>query len=124
MTNPSDEYELSQQELAAYARQLQDWRQQLQADLKTGEAGTATVALDQQSVGRLSRMDAMQQQQMALEAERRSRQNLTEIDKALKRIELDRFGFCQECEEPINPKRLALNPTATLCIDCASEQKS
>jgi DnaK suppressor protein len=69
-------------------------------------------------------MDAMQQQQMALETERRNRQQLTEIDKALNRIALGTFGFCQECEEPIHPKRLALNPTATLCIDCASEKKT
>ena len=45
-----------------------------------------TVELDQQSVGRLSRMDAMQQQAMAEEVERKRQLDLVRIDRALRRI--------------------------------------
>ena len=39
----------------------------------------------------------------------------------LGRIDRDEYGDCQSCDEPINPKRLEFDPTATLCVNCASE---
>jgi DnaK suppressor protein len=82
---------------------------------KAGE----TVELDQARVGRLSRMDAMQAQQMALETGRRNRSRLILVRRALERIEQGEFGDCLECGEPIDPRRLEVDPTATRCIDCA-----
>ena len=43
---------------------------------------------------------------------------LTQIDEALLRIEDDEYGACQNCENPINPKRLAAIPWARYCLDC------
>lgn len=43
---------------------------------------------------------------------------LTLIDEALLRIEDDEYGFCQNCEKEINPKRLAAIPWARYCLDC------
>ncbi len=45
---------------------------------------------------------------------------LTQIDEALLRIEDDEYGACQNCEKPINPKRLAAIPWARYCLDCQS----
>ena len=76
------------------------------------------VNLDQQSVGRLSRMDAMQQQAMA-QAQERNRTNLLHrIDQALKLIEQEEYGYCLECGEEIAEKRLDIDPTATHCVAC------
>ncbi|MFT5722692.1 MAG: DnaK suppressor protein [Motiliproteus sp.] len=80
---------------------------------------TATVILDQSSIGRLSRMDALQGQQMALEAERLRKKQLVQIKAALIRIANDDFGYCLACEEPIAPGRLSINPTATHCVACS-----
>ncbi|MBT8146997.1 MAG: TraR/DksA family transcriptional regulator [Gammaproteobacteria bacterium] len=80
---------------------------------------TAAVVLDQSSVGRLSRMDAMQGQQMALEAERRRKQDLRLIKAALDRIEKDEFGYCVSCGEYIGNGRLNINPMAIRCINCS-----
>lgn len=80
----------------------------------------APVELDQQSVGRLSRMDAMQGQAMALETERRRAAEQQRILAALKRIEAGDFGYCVTCEEEIAPKRLELDPSIPVCIDCAT----
>jgi DnaK suppressor protein len=83
---------------------------------------TATVILDQSTVGRLSRMDALQGQQMALvalEAERRRKQELLQIKAALDRIEKDEFGYCVSCGEEIAAGRLAINPTAVRCVKCS-----
>lgn len=79
---------------------------------------SATVVLDQTSVGRLSRMDAMQGQQMALESERRRKEQLLQIKSALKRIETGDFGYCSVCENEIAIGRLNIVPTATRCVDC------
>jgi len=80
---------------------------------------TATVMLDQSSVGRLSRMDALQGQQMALEAERRRKQELLQIKAALVRLENDEFGYCATCGEEIAAGRLAINPIALHCVKCS-----
>lgn len=79
----------------------------------------ATVALDQQSVGRLNRIDAMQQQAMAQETQRRRIAESHRIRAALARIEQGEFGWCARCGEAVGERRLALDPTIALCIDCA-----
>jgi DnaK suppressor protein len=50
-------------------------------------------------------------------SENESRQ-LTLIDQALMRIDDDEYGPCQNCEKPINPKRLTAIPWARFCIEC------
>ncbi len=80
------------------------------------------VELDQSRVGRLSRMDALQGQAMALETDRRRQVELRLIEAALARVESGDYGFCLSCGEEIAAKRLELDPTASLCIDCAQIQ--
>lgn len=89
-------------------------------ELKASHAGDgAPVELDQTRVGRLSRMDALQSQAMAQETERRRAIELTKIEAALSRITEGEFGYCVACGEEIGLKRLELDPTVPLCIDCA-----
>jgi DnaK suppressor protein len=78
-----------------------------------------TVTLDQQSVGRLSRMDAMQQQALAQATERQRSVEISRIEKALERLDKGDYGFCVECDEEISVKRLEIDPAATHCIKCA-----
>jgi DnaK suppressor protein len=80
---------------------------------------TQPVELDQASVGRLSRMDAMQGQQMALEGARRRQQELAKIEGSLRRIELGEYGNCTVCGEEIDVRRLMVAPTSTRCVPCA-----
>ena len=89
------------------------------ADAKT-EGERAPVELDQQAVGRLSRMDALQVQAMALETSRRRGVELRRIATALARIDEGEYGTCLECGEEIAVRRLELAPAAPLCIGCAS----
>ena len=92
------------------------------ADADTAEH-RAPVALDQTSVGRLSRMDAMQQQAMAAAQSRRRSAMRQRIDAALKRIKEDEFGWCQNCGEAIAPRRLELDPTVSALRDlCRGDQ--
>ena len=89
--------------------------------LESGKNAAGTVKLDQTSVGRLSRMDALQSQAMLKEASRRREQSLRDISKALARIESGDYGYCEECGEEIAEKRLQINPTAIYCIECSSK---
>ncbi|HSV29256.1 MAG TPA: TraR/DksA C4-type zinc finger protein [Candidatus Omnitrophota bacterium] len=77
------------------------------------------VELDQQSVGRLSRMDALQMQAMAAEHERRFKAEHHRIIAALQRLEAGEYGYCLSCEAKIPAKRLELDPSVTLCVKCA-----
>ena len=79
-----------------------------------------TVELDQTRVGRLSRMDALQNQAMSLEAERRRKLELQRIEASLKRIEEGDYGYCVACGEQIPLRRLELDPTLPTCVNCAS----
>ena len=78
------------------------------------------VELDQTLQGRLSRMDAMQQQEMAKETERRRENERQRIDVALKRMEEGDYGYCVKCDEAIAAARLKLDPAVLTCIHCAS----
>jgi len=77
------------------------------------------VALDQQSVGRLSRMDSLQVQAMDKAQETARQKRLVRIDAALGRLEAGDYGYCVSCDEEIGSKRLELDPAVPLCIGCA-----
>lgn len=96
-------------------------REELASVSKTSNEASQVVELDQSKVGRLSRMDAMQAQAMSQASGRRREVTLRKIESALKRIGDDEFGFCQACEEPIARRRLEFDPTAVLCINCATD---
>jgi DnaK suppressor protein len=103
-----------------YAALLQRRKKELATlDAQSAES-RGPVELDQQSVGRLSRMDAMQSQAMAKETHRRRALELRRINIALRRIAEDEFGWCERCGEAIPEGRLDIDPTATLCVSCAS----
>lgn len=95
-------------------------REDLEKDDETGAEGRKTVELDQQSVGRLSRMDALQQQAMAQAQARRRATRRARIDAALKRMTEDEYGYCEDCGDDIALKRLLLDPTAPKCLSCAN----
>ena len=80
----------------------------------------APVELDQTQVGRLSRMDALQQQAMAEAQARRRSARLRVIEAALKRMTDDEFGWCQSCGDTIPMGRLDLDPATARCVECAS----
>ena len=105
-------------EISNYKKQLEKMRSDLDSLESAFEASSATVILDQTSVGRLSRMDAMQGQQMALESGRRRKEKLLQIKSALNRIEAGTFGYCSVCENEIASGRLSINPAVTRCVDC------
>ncbi|MCO5135234.1 MAG: TraR/DksA C4-type zinc finger protein [Phyllobacteriaceae bacterium] len=94
-------------------------RDELEELSRISQGARATVELDQQSVGRLSRMDAMQQQAMAEAQERNRKRDLIRIEQAERRIREGEYGYCSECGEEIADGRLAIDPMAEKCVNCA-----
>ena len=70
------------------------------------------------SIGRLSRMDALQQQQMAMERRRRMELRRVQLRAALERIGTEDYGACARCEEAIDFARLRARPEAVFCRRC------
>lgn len=99
---------------------LLERREELNALNEISAAARSPVTLDQASVGRLSRMDAMQQQAVARATERQRAAELIRIEKALQRIEEGEYGYCENCGRKIAEKRLEIDPAAPLCIKCAA----
>ena len=106
-------------EIDSIKRQLENQRKELFRRVEITKEDRKPVALDQSQVGRLSRMDAMQVQEMALEQERRREIEIQRISAALMRIAEGEYGFCSKCGGGISPKRLEFDPSTPMCVDCA-----
>jgi DnaK suppressor protein len=81
----------------------------------------APIELDQARVGRLSRMDAMQQQAMSQAAANLAELERQRIQTALSRIRSGEYGYCVLCGEEIAEGRLRFDPSVPTCISCARE---
>jgi len=88
---------------AKFKTMLENSKQEITDWNKYSKSSTRPVSLDE-SIGRVSRIDAIQSQQMALAAERRRIQELQRIEAALKRIDSGDYGYCMVCEEEISEK--------------------
>lgn len=109
--------ELTSPQLSELRGLLRQMQQELISLLKTSSEGALPVALDQ-PIGRLSRMDAMQQQNMIQANRGSARKQLELVNTALRRIGENDYGDCLACEEPIPFSRLKVKPETPLCIDC------
>ena len=92
--------------------------EELTADNALGQSAQKTVELDQQSVGRLSRMDALQSQAMAQAQQRRRNVLMGSLQAALQRLKQEEFGYCMECGDEIEDARLLANPAVLKCVAC------
>ncbi|MEO1578144.1 MAG: TraR/DksA C4-type zinc finger protein [Pseudomonadota bacterium] len=106
--------------------EIEIYRTRLKADLAAldgedtlGAESQEPVTLDQQSVGRLSRMDALQQQAMAQATQRRRTTQRSRIIAALARIGAGEYGDCTACGDDIAKARLNHDPALPLCLSCA-----
>ena len=102
-----------------YKKQLEQRLCKLEEEQRSTAEDHKPVVLDQTTQGRLSRMDAMQVQAMALETKRRREVGINRIKATLSRIKEGKFGFCINCGDEIGVKRLDIDPSTPTCISCA-----
>jgi DnaK suppressor protein len=105
--------------LQHYMTLLAELKATLEAELEQSRDDTAPVEVDGR-MGRISRGDAMQVQQMALDMKRRREERLLRVQTALQRVEAGTYGLCGRCRKPIGPDRLDAFPDVVLCVRCAS----
>ena len=112
--------ELTVSQITELVKLLNQQKLDLQRLLENSQKNSAPVTLDQQSVGRVSRIDAIQQQQMAVANRDQDSVILKQINASLVRAENHEYGFCLECGEPIACARLQVQPYAENCVSCQS----
>ena len=104
--------------ISYFRKRLESLSKEVTETLNASKDSTNVVELDT-AIGRLSRMDAMQNQQMALELRRRQENQLLRIKNALKRMDRGRYGQCGKCKGPIADERLEVSPDVVMCVRCA-----
>jgi len=114
---------MNDEEIVKFQQLLQQQRDDLKASLQMAQQSTETVELDQASVGRVSRGDALQAQSMAQETSRLKQQQLRKISMALSLIQSGDYGYCSVCDKEIDHRRLEIDPASTMCVPCASKQE-
>jgi len=112
--------ELTAKQIKLLSNQLKLKAKELEAQVEDSRKNAEPVTLDQQSVGRVSRIDAIQQQQMAMANREQSILLQNQVSAALRRVESEEYGFCLQCGEPIGFARLEAQPFTSHCLDCQS----
>ena len=119
VTEPEDltGEDLTEEQIEELLGLLTELRETLGEGVASSTEASKPVDLDQ-PIGRLSRMDALQQQHMAAENRRSLEVRFKLVVAAIARIRRGDYGNCQECEEPIGYRRLAARPESRLCMPC------
>ena len=92
---------------------------QSEADVRDMEQNTQAIA-PENSIGRISRMDAINNKSVMEAALRNKHKKLNKLKISLSRIEEADFGLCARCKTEIQWKRLIFLPESDLCVRCAS----
>lgn len=112
--------DLTHDQVAELKSALIALRKELEQLLEVTREGTRPVDLDE-PIGRLTRMDAIQQQKIA-SANRYSHDiRMQQVQQALAAIDRDEYGFCRRCEDPIGYPRLEARPESPYCLECQEE---
>jgi DnaK suppressor protein len=114
---------LTPEQLSEFRQRLERLQDELLETHELAVDGTRPVPLDQTTVGRLSRMEAIQAQAMSAATQQRREFQLQRVKRALQRITEGEFGLCESCDEPINPRRLEVDPAGNLCLACARQRE-
>lgn len=113
------------QELQHYQQLLIKLSELLNEEITDLQRSAAPVTLDQQAVGRVSRGDALQQQNMALANLEQCQQRLQQVVHAQQKFNVSEFeyGYCEDCDDLIPPARLEARPDSRYCIKCQAQQE-
>ncbi|MBY0471262.1 TraR/DksA family transcriptional regulator [bacterium] len=108
--------------LASFKNELESRRSTLAKDLQ--QATADLINTEESYADSVDQASAQTDRTFILQLKNRERDELWQIDEALRRIEEGTFGECERCEETIAEARMRANPSTTLCIDCQAELES
>jgi len=113
---------LTSEQSAELHQRLRDLGREIEDALSASAGSERPVDLEE-PIGRISRIDAIQQQKMARASRDRLQARLRAVQAALGRIAEDTYGDCALCDDPIGYGRLAARPETPLCMPCQSERE-
>ena len=114
--------ELTNNQRSILKAALERLEEELKDLLSITAAGAKPVKL-KDNQGRLSRMDELHNQSILIANRNVTSNRLKAVLQAKKRLELDGYGFCTSCGEPIAFNRLEAYPEASRCIKCQSDNE-
>ncbi|MDQ7006608.1 MAG: TraR/DksA C4-type zinc finger protein [Acidobacteriota bacterium] len=118
----SDSERLDPRTEQTFRVRLEEVRDGLRSLLDVNRGGTRPVSLDE-PIGRISRIDAIQQQKMAQASRGMQQQRLRLVEAALESMEAGTYGICRLCDEPIGLARLEARPETPFCLDCQQDRE-
>jgi RNA polymerase-binding transcription factor len=84
-------------------------------------AETSKPVAPDNAIGRLSRMEALNDRAVSEASLNAARHKLSRLETALGKVGQPDFGICVSCDNPIPPGRILLMPEATRCVPCAEK---
>jgi len=110
-------------------QRLDQLRLELEQEIEDLATSAQPVVLDQQAFGRVSRGDALQQQNMAKANLEQCQQRLRDVIHALQKLGEDHsaeyeYGYCEACDEMISIARIEARPDSRFCLKCQQDQES
>ena len=111
-------------DLKYFKKRLEERLKDIIEGQENKKIGPAPIELDQARIGRLSRMDAIQQQAISKAASHLIDMERQRIQSALARMRADEYGYCIVCEQDIVEGRLQFDPSVLICISCAEEKEA
>lgn len=111
---------LSIAELQALKGEIERQLERLERSMRVTDEGLKPVELNPAVVGRLSRIDELQNQALLENLHEREQIKLGGLLKALRRMELGVYGLCVECEGEIPVERLLVFPETATCVGCSA----
>lgn len=112
-----DELPLSEPQRDALRKFMNEELIALKSEIANLEVMTQPISPDN-AIGRLSRLEAMNEKSVNEVALRSARERVTRIELAVRRVDDEEFGLCAECAQAIPFARLKSMPGARLCVNC------
>jgi DnaK suppressor protein len=106
-------------QVAELTAELELAAKKLERSMRSTEEAARPVTLDQTAVGRLSRIDSLQNQGLARNLQEREQAKLAQVVTAFQRIEAGTYGLCVECGGGIRYERLLVFPETPTCTACS-----
>lgn len=115
--------ELTTDQIEELQGELLRERERLEELLRQSKVDTLPVE-PSEAIGRLTRMDAIQQQEMAKASRATYGTKLRQVRAALEAFGRDEYGYCRSCEEPVGYRRLKARPESPFCLSCQDAKES
>jgi DnaK suppressor protein len=114
--------DLTPEQIEELCQDLLAERQRLEVQLESMAESAKPVQLSA-PIGRLSRMDAIGQQQMSKASRQTMKTRLSQIRASIEAHKKGKYGECRSCEEPIGYPRLKARPEAPFCLSCQDSRE-